>query len=181
MGAVPTNRRTGPLYDRYFEISDWDVPVLVHDANPPGVGTFDLISRKAFLNHHPEVSHSTHKRARNMPKEHTLATPEDVVIAWCGTQTSSLCEKPPHMSTDAQDILLCSFGATPRGGPPRADHVSLNNNTDAIAARQGIEFVAMEKTASGEGPDLSRSSSQTGSQDAEKKGQAIPSVCDVCG
>jgi hypothetical protein len=105
-----------------------------------------------------------------MPKEHTLATPEDVVIAWCGTQTSSLCEKPPHMPTDAQDLLLCSFGATPRGGPPRADNISLSNNTDAIAARQGIEFIAMEKTASGEGTVLSRCSGKASSQDGEQEG-----------
>ena len=66
-------------------------------------------------------------------KECTLTTPEDFINAWCGTQTSSFCENM-CTTTQAQDLLLCSLGATPRGRPLRADNSSLNYNTHAGAA-----------------------------------------------
>jgi len=93
-----------------------------------------------------------------MAKEYTLTTPEDFINAWCGTQTSSFCEN--MCTTEAQDLLLISCGATPRGGRPRADDISLNYNTHAGAARwlqdaavplhrQGIECIVEVKTTLG--------------------------------
>jgi len=62
-----------------------------------------------------------------MSKEYTLTTPEDFINAWCGTQTSSFSDSHMH-NTEAQDLLLCSFGATPRD-------TSANFNVHAGAAR----------------------------------------------
>jgi len=111
-----------------------------------------------------------------MAKDYTLLTPEDFINAWCGTQTSSFCEN--MCTTQAQDLLLISCGATPRGGPLRADDISLNYNTIAGAARwlqdaavplrgQGIECIGEEKTAPGlDGAVLSSCSSMPASRDA---------------
>jgi len=127
-------------------------------------------------------------------KEHTLTTPDDFINAWCGTQTSSFCEN--MCTTQAQDLLLCSLGATPRGGPlraearrasvdvtstaqrPRADGSPLNCNTHAGAAGwlqdaavplrlQESECIGEEQTALRlDGAVLSSCSSMPASRDA---------------
>jgi len=112
-----------------------------------------------------------------MAKEYALTTPEDFINAWCGTQTSSFCENS-MCTTQAQDLLLCSHGATPRGRPLRVDDSSLNYNTHAGAGRwlqdaaaplllQDSKCIGEEKTALRlDGAVLSSFSSMPASRDA---------------
>ncbi|KAJ1467500.1 hypothetical protein T484DRAFT_1921502 [Baffinella frigidus] len=81
-------------------------------------------------------SYITHTEARspltgessNMSQEYT--TPEDLINAWCGgTQTSSLCDSQTYVQL-AEDLLLCSLGAT-----PRANDTLANCKAHAGAAR----------------------------------------------
>jgi len=61
----------------------------------------------------------------------TSMTPEDVIHAFCGAQTSQTYPAAPRTYTPlAEDLLLCSFGAT-----PSADNASAKCSTHAGAAR----------------------------------------------
>ncbi|KAJ1470298.1 hypothetical protein T484DRAFT_1917867 [Baffinella frigidus] len=65
-----------------------------------------------------------------MSREHTPMTPVDFVNAFCGTQTSQTCPDMRPYIPLAEDLLLCSLGAT-----PRAEDTSANYNAHAGAAR----------------------------------------------
>jgi hypothetical protein len=97
-----------------------------------------------------------------MTREYTPTTPEDVINAWCGTQTSSLGDSPSGAYVPlAEELLLCSLGAT-----PRANDTSANCKAHAGAARWlrgdrrgGVCFE--EETPEPCGIVLARSSSMT--------------------
>jgi hypothetical protein len=66
-----------------------------------------------------------------MDTEYTLTTPEDFINAWCGKQTSSLCDTQIYI-LEAQALLLCSLGATPRGKPSCTDDMFLSGCVKAV-------------------------------------------------
>ncbi|KAJ1468179.1 hypothetical protein T484DRAFT_3630209, partial [Baffinella frigidus] len=113
-----------------------------------------------------------------MSREYTPTTPVDIINAWCGTQTSSFSDSqmyvPRMYMTEAEDLLLCSLGAT-----PRADDASANYKAHAGAARwlrratvplrggrRGSECFEEETAPGASGIVLARCSSMTDCREA---------------